>query len=169
MTGCASDVPVDITKDITPVLVFSQMHENIPRYIGRQVRYGGTLIKVNNRDSITELEILSLPLGGNGLPDIHAKSLGRFIAQVDGFIDPESIKKDSRVTVSGVLIGEQKQKIDEYLYKYPVIKVNNWYSWGIYQEPRYIRDPFYDPFFYNRYRYPYMRPPVAVPLPAKVK
>ena len=169
MAGCASDVPIGVAKEVVPAIDFIDMQKDIARYRGQRVRYGGTLVKVSNRDSTTELEILSLPLESNGLPDTFAKPQGRFIARLDGFVDPESIKKGSRVTVAGILQGEKQQKIDEYLYRYPVIEADSWYSWGVYQEYRYIRDPFYDPFFYDRYRYPYMRPPVAVPLPAKVK
>ena len=61
------------------------------------MRWGGTIASVNNRDDdTTELQIVSRPLDRRGRPRHVDVSEGRFVAEVDGFLDPEIVRRRAR-------------------------------------------------------------------------
>ncbi len=155
--GCASNVPMTIQNKPVPNISYSQVKDNISSNVGQTVRWGGKIISVENREQSTWVEILATRLKSFGRPGSQDKYQGRFIARIDGFLDPEYYAKDKQLTVYGQIEDELTKKIDEHAYQYPVIAVNEYYLWPDYRR---YRHPYYYPYFYP-YRhqpyYPYYR------------
>ena len=95
------------------------------------------------------------------------RSAGRFIAVIDGFLDPALYAEDREITVSGVVEDAVTRKIGDYDYTFPRVRVNNYLLWPPRPEydPRTYPPPwYYDPWYpgypyYYPYRY-YHRHPV---------
>lgn len=143
LAGCATPG----AEQSPPVPSLSAVRENPSAYLGRAVRWGGTIAAVENRSAETCLELVARPLGSNGRPRAEDISSGRFIACVDGFLDPAIYSQGREVTVEGMLTGTREGQVGDYGYVYPVVTVEQQRLW----QPRPERPRYYapDPFWYG--------------------
>jgi len=94
------------------------------------VRWGGTIASVMNRaDGSTLLEIVSRPLYSGGRPIHDDRSEGRFLALLDGFLDPEIVTAGRDMTVLGRLTGKTTGKVGESDYAFPVVLISDYRFW----------------------------------------
>ncbi len=101
-------------------------------------RLGGKVIRATALENQTEVEVLSMEVDRFSAKPILASSTnGRFIAVLNGFVDPLSLQ-DQYITVKGILDGKRGGKIDQANYLYPVIKVEHYRIWQ--QVIEYYRD-----------------------------
>jgi outer membrane lipoprotein len=128
---------------------------NANRYRGTPVRWGGTIIEVENEADVTEIQVLYYPLDKSGRPRLDKKTQGRFIVQSPNFLDPAIYKKDSEITVTGNIKGEVERSIGKKMLALPLVEIGNIYLWP---EEDY-RDVYYGPYmgYYPYYYYPYSR------------
>jgi len=132
----------------------------VDQYAGRDIRWGGEIIFMENGSSNTDIAVLATTLGSNGKPDTDGVLEARFIARIPGFLDPAEYAQGLRLTVTGVVTGLETQMVGEYAYPYPLVQVQAYHLWPK-EKPRtnhyYYRDPFYDPWpWYGPWRrYPY--------------
>lgn len=155
--GCASNVPELIRKSPIANIEISEVRSNPKGFIGSRVRWGGTIVAVENLKTESLVEILGRPLSASGEPDDRAKGKGRFLVKISGFLDPEEYSKGRLLSVTGKLSANIRKTIGEYLYDYPVIDAEARYLWPeieSYPYP-YHRDPFFNPWYPYGYRYPY--------------
>lgn len=97
---------------------------------GALVRWGGSIASVMNQsDGSTLLEIVSRPLYSGGRPIHDDRSEGRFLAVLDGFLDPEIVTAGRDVTVLGKLAGRKPGKIGESDYVFPVVYIQDYRIW----------------------------------------
>ena len=163
LSACASQIPLSIREAPADNPTLEQVREYAADVMGRQVRWGGTIIETENRENATRLIVLGRPLNRDGDPRFTDDSAGRFIAIVPGFLDPQVYASDRRVTVSGTLLSTEDGKVGEYPYTYPVVQADAWYLWPAETEwpYGYPYPGWYDPWYYDPwypYGYPY-RPP----------
>lgn len=162
ITGCASSVPAVITTPPLGNPSIDEVRDNPQRFVDSQVRWGGTIAAVENRQSDTRVEIVARDLQSNGRPKQEDDSGGRFKATIPGFLDPVVYEKGRSLTVVGRVKGEVSGKIGEHPYRYPLVEVTDYYLWNplskrIYYDP-FFYDPFYDPWGPYPYLYrPYYR------------
>ena len=89
---------------------------NAPQlYIGQEGRFGGKVVKVTNETGRTQLEIATVPLDDGAVPLMHRPSVGRIIAQINGFVEPSDLK-GQWMTVVGPITGTEKGHIDKADY-----------------------------------------------------
>ena len=94
------------------------------------VRWGGTIASVTNRtDGSTLVEIVSRPLYSGGRPIHDDRSDGRFLALLNGFLDPEIVKVGRDMTVLGRLSGKASGKVGESDYLFPVVLIQDYQFW----------------------------------------
>lgn len=163
--GCATTTPDAINTAPSPDIHVGQAREDTTAYVGQRVRWGGTIARVENRETTTDIEIVARELDGKGRPRQTDRSPGRFIARVAGFLDPAVHSEGRHVTVAGTILEETRGRIGEHAYRYPVVKAETVYLWEPLRErsDRHLyHDPFYDPFWYPwrpwPYYYPYHHP-----------
>jgi outer membrane lipoprotein len=150
LAGCASSVPVTIRDAPATRLSIASAQQEPDRAIGRQVRWGGSIIAVVNLERSTQIEVLSRPLDGDGEPRPAADGLGRFIAELPGFVDPAEYPKDRLLTVVGPITGVIKRDVGEYPYPYPVVAATSRYLWP---EQTVVPYPYYPYRWYGWYGY----------------
>lgn len=175
LVGCASEAPRAISEAPASNISLTQARKDPQAVRGTVVRWGGAIVSVQNRREETWIEIVERPLWPDGQPRDTDRSEGRFLAHVAGFLDPAVYAKNRLITVAGALDEPETHSIDEFPYRYPVVRVTDVYLWP--KEPevyRHYYSPYwYDPWYpwgypyYPYYHYPsyYVPPryPYAVP------
>lgn len=147
LVGCATRPPDPILDAPTTDLSLGEVAASVSAYVGQRVRWGGKIAGVENRVKETWLDIVARPLDSNGRPHANDQSLGRFLARVDGFLDPAVYAKGRALTVAGTIEGTLTRAIGDYPYTYVIVKADATRLWEPMERPLYYRDPFYDPFY----------------------
>lgn len=129
VASCATGLPPLISEPAAddPGLLAAQKEGDA--YVGRQVRWGGTIATIENKESETWVEIVARALRRYGQPYESDKSIGRFIARVNGFLDPAIFSAGRQITISGKLEKSVIRPIGEFTYLYPVVDVDSYYLW----------------------------------------
>jgi len=129
LLGCAGHVPDDIRSPAPAPLTVSEARRATERHVGTPVRWGGSILGVENAADTTDVEILARPLNATGEPRMDATPQGRFIARFHGFLDPAEYPRQRLLTISGVLVGTQTRDVGEYPYRYPVVRATGKHLW----------------------------------------
>lgn len=151
VSGCATNIPKEISEPPPNNTSLSDVRKNIAPFLGTRVRWGGTIALVENHATETWIEVVARDLTHTGSPTESDMSPGRFIAIVNGFLDPVIYGVGRNITVAGTVEKEIKRKISEYEYTFPVLHVDHYLLWEKY-------DPT-PPYWYFEYWYPYPYPP----------
>lgn len=171
LQGCASAVPAALrdAPKLSPSL--GQVRAQPDTYTDMRLRWGGTIVKIENLPQTTRIEIVARQLSSGGEPRSGDSSEGRFIAQFDSFLDPSIYTIGRSLTVVGRFVRLEQREIDQMHYRYPVVRVESHHLWPE-QEPvheyydPYWHDPFfYDPWYPFGYPYPYYYYPQTYPRP----
>lgn len=86
-----------------------------------EVHWGGQIVKVKNLPDRTLIEVLALPLEGNGRPLVEERSQGRFIVDKQGFLEPHEYSANRLIEVRGHLNGFTDGQVGDAPYRYPVV------------------------------------------------
>jgi outer membrane lipoprotein len=161
LAGCASDIPRPIREAPVGNIPLAQALKNPEQHRSAAVRWGGAITTVENRRDETWIEIVERPLDANGQPRDTDQSAGRFLARVQGFLDPAIFAPKRLVTAAGTLDGNSTRTIGEHPYTYPVVRADSIYLWPV--PPKVERSYYYPPYWYDPwypwgYPYPYRRP-----------
>ncbi len=164
LNACASQIPPQIREAPAGSPSEDMVRGQVQQHLGTVVRWGGTIVAVENRPGRSWVELVARPLQSNGRPAEEGQSSGRFLARYDGFLDPVVYSPGRALTVVGKIAGEERRPIDKFDYSFPVVAIENYYLWPPpspappYQPPPYWDDPWwpypYYPWYY-RHRYPY--------------
>jgi len=128
LSACATGPAFDtagVYRSLTP----NNSVAKLPAAEGRQVLWGGVILRTTNLKDSTDIEVLGYPLDSDQKPQTDRQSLGRFIFQVQGYLEPATYAKDRLVTVVGKLSRSQAGKVGESDYVYPVIAAEQLYLW----------------------------------------
>ena len=127
--GCASNVPIEIRQSPAGAPAVGAVTADSTPYQGQHVRWGGSIVSVENKADETRLEILAKKLDYYGQPKYTDKSEGRFVARSASFLDPQIYRKDREITIYGTVEGSEAGKIGDKPYTFPVVKVEKFYLW----------------------------------------
>ena len=106
------------------------------------VRWGGTIAEVRNTaDGTTVLEVVSRPLRVGGRPRGGDTTDGRFLAEIDAFLDPAIVRAGRDVTVTGRVAGQRDGAIGETAYRFPVVAVDDYRYWRPEPPPAHFPHP----------------------------
>lgn len=161
LQGCASGVPAALRDAPKQSPTLGQVRAQPDSYTDLRLRWGGTIVKLENLPQSTRIELVARPLDKHGEPLSGDSSEGRFIARFDSFLDPSIYTIGRNLTVVGSFVHLEQRELDQMRYRYPVIRVESHHLWPE-QEPAheyydpYWHDPFfYDPWYPFGYPYPY--------------
>ncbi|MDT8364066.1 MAG: Slp family lipoprotein [Nitrosomonas sp.] len=151
--GACGSMPPAI-RDFSAIdMPYQLASQNTDSYQGTPIRWGGTVIEVENETDSSLVQILYYPLDRNGFPQTNQPSEGRFAVRTSDFLDPAILAKNSKVTVIGTLAGGAERTIGNKLIHIPLILSEGIYLWpkdyDVNRTYRYGRYP------YNYYPYPY--------------
>jgi outer membrane lipoprotein len=159
LTAC-STLPTAIDDPPAVDISYSQASNDIARYRGAPVRWGGVIIDVLNEKSFSRLQVLSYPLNSYGRPVRDKPPQGRFYIDSSAFLDPAVYAKNKEVTAAGVLHGDEELMVGKKPLRLPVLHAHTLHLW-----PEYERLPYYGGYgprgfypysgYYGYYGYPY--------------
>jgi outer membrane lipoprotein len=150
LQGCASSIPSALRDAPKQSPALSQVHDQPDAFINMRLRWGGTVVRIENLPQTTRIEIVARPLHENGEPVDQDSSEGRFLAHFDRFLDPSIYTVGRTITVVGRLERIEQRELDQMHYRYPVISVESHHLWP---EPEPHQERYYDPFFYDPFFY----------------
>jgi len=155
MLGCQSAPQLPVPQTNPPV---AAVQSNPGAHKDQQVTWGGVILSTEAKDKVTEVTILAKRLSSSTRPIEGDVSLGRFIAKINGFIDPAVYAAGRELSVYGVMIGTENRKVGEYDYLYPMVNVTSYHLWPVpvKYDDDYYWDPWYGPWYYP---YPYYHRP----------
>lgn len=165
LTNCAHIISKDILKEVDKEVSFEELQKDPGKYQGKTVLLGGVIVKTENKQDGTLLEIYQTEIDAYGKPRKTDISQGRFLALYEDFLDSEIYSKGRKVTVAGVIKGGEVKKLGEIDYHYPYLLIKDLHLWKE-QQPResyrYHRDfsyplwwdlsyyRWYDPYYFYR-------------------
>jgi len=162
IAGCATNIPEAIRSAPEGNPRVAEVRVDVDVFTGAEVRWGGEIASVENFESLTQIEIVARDLTSSGRPLDDDHSPGRFVANIQGFLDPAVYAEKRQISIFGVVTGSQSRPIGEYIYNYPTVEVRTHVLWqplperDPYYYPPYWYDPWYDPWYRHHYwRHPY--------------
>ncbi|MCG8448522.1 MAG: Slp family lipoprotein [Pirellulales bacterium] len=161
LAACNSHIPARIQTPPARDIEYQEVKRDVKSFRDQSVRWGGKIISIENKEDSTWIEILSNPLNSYGRPVSSGYYRGRFIARVDGFLDPEHYAKDRYITVFGKVETRLVRQIDEHPYDYPLIHAQEYHLWAGYRRPHYHYPYYYGYYPHRRFYYPYYRYPYS--------
>lgn len=99
------------------------------RYTGRAVIWGGQVVAVQNLPGSTEIQILGYPLDSSQRPLPNSPIGGRFIAIMQGYVEPLNYPAGSLVTLTGHIEGVRTGSVGDANYVFPLVKVTASHVW----------------------------------------
>jgi outer membrane lipoprotein len=152
LTAC-SNLPPAIKDPPAFDLSYQEGLVNNAKYKNAPVRWGGTIVEVENEPSFSAIQILLYPLGSSGRPDLEEPNQGRFVVKSAEFLDPAVYKKDSSITVAGILDGDTERTIGKKTLRLPLVAAKQLYLWPEQYYNNYYGG--YGGFGYGGFGYPY--------------
>lgn len=111
-------------------------------------RWSGVVAKIQNNPTQTRLEIVYFPAAAGGRPQVSDQTPGRFVAYVNGFLDPLVYSQGKQVTVLGPLQPAEHGHVEQYPYVFPVIGQATVHLWPKKQERVEVETfPMWDPYW----------------------
>ncbi|MGV7220138.1 MAG: Slp family lipoprotein [Nitrospinales bacterium] len=150
-TGCVSAISDQLRSELDASITFPQLLKSPEASIGKKVMLGGTIVRTNNYDKETEVEVVQKELDSSDYPITSDYSGGRFIFVYKGFLEPEIYAEKRKVTGAGTIIGSRQGKVGEKSYTFPVIEVQELKLWE--KENQFYS--YYDPYYYGAFGYSY--------------
>ena len=160
MAGCTTSQA--IRTPLSDSINIEQARET--KQTGKQVRWGGLIVDIQNKSDYSIIEIVERPLTRYGAPKITNKTGGRFLAKSEEFLEPENIKTGRYITVNGSLDDYKSGQIGDYEYDYPLVSINEYKVWPVnnyHPYYRYRSYPYYGsywlhhPYYFRYHRHHY--------------
>lgn len=128
LAACA---PAPIYKNTAGAVVATpqQVAQAPERFSNGSVIWGGRIVQVNNFSDHSEVELLAYPLDSSQRPKANDSGNGRFIAVMQGYVEPIDYPPGALITVSGQLNGSRAGKVGQANYVFPLIRVAQAHVW----------------------------------------
>jgi outer membrane lipoprotein len=128
LAGCAAPVFKDAPiTTITPIEIAREPESRD----GADVVWGGKILDVRNGVDRTEMQVVAYPLDAAQRPDPDARTLGRFVVALPGFVEPLDYPAGRFVTLRGRISGSQTRRIDERDLVLPIVADATIHLWPI--------------------------------------
>lgn len=151
LSAACSNLPPAIEDAPAFDLSYHQAIQGLSHYKNAPVRWGGTVIDVQNEQSYSLMQVLYYPVNSYGRPLLNEPSEGRFFVQTPEFLDPEVYSKDTEVTIAGSLTSGIDRTIGKKSIQLPLISASIVYQWPNYQPSNYYGGYGYGGYGYGGY------------------
>lgn len=142
LTACSSMPSVIREMDVMSIS-YSRVNQETENYKNAPVRWGGTIVDVENEEEFSLMQVLFYPLDYYGQPQLD-KPEGRFVIKSNEFLDPAIYASDREITVVGLIDGKIERTVGNKKISVPLITSTALYLWPV----RYHNNPS------NYYGYP---------------
>jgi outer membrane lipoprotein len=129
LSGCAPVISKAALGKVDTVAPFFEISKGPVGFINKTVLLGGAILKVDNLEEATVVEVLETELNKRLKPSTPESSSGRFMIEFQGFMDPAVYATGRLITVVGMITGAHVGKIGGMDYVWPVITPVEHYLW----------------------------------------
>jgi len=143
IAGCASSSG-SLYPD-QPLTPFAEARRDSAAHEGELARWEGLIADVQNQPRRSRIEMVYIPLDRQGKPK-DEQSQGRFVAYLDGFVDPLIYSRGRSITVLGTIAAPESGRVGEYEMALPVLMVKEHKLWERVKE---VEIRYVDPWFYD--------------------
>ncbi len=151
-------MPPPIRTELPDPPSLKEVRQDPSAFVGERIRWGGTIARVENREKVTRIQLVARRLGKEGRPRAEGRSNGRFLTEVEGFLDPVVYAQGRLLTVVGRLQEPETRPIGDYPYRFPVVRAESHHLWpepDPIRSPRYYDGPYGDPWYrFHPYGHP---------------
>jgi outer membrane lipoprotein len=155
VSGCAHVMSKDILQKVNSEVTFAELQKAPQAYREKVVLLGGVIVKTVNKNNGTLLEVYQTEINRRGKPIKLDISGGRFLAHWKGFLDSEIYQKGRKVTIVGVVKGEEMIRLGDIDYRCAYLVVKDLHLWEKEQPQKHMPYPYYPwyPWWYPWYPY----------------
>ncbi|SEI38307.1 Slp family lipoprotein [Nitrosomonas eutropha] len=164
--GACTSMPPDIRNFAATDIPYQLINQSIDTYKNAPIRWGGTVIEVENEADSSLMQVLFYPLDRNAYPQTNKLGEGRFAVETSEFLDPAIFVKGAEVTITGSVKGSIERTVGNKTIHIPLITAKAIHLWSqayrednMYWNSRYRYGPYPGyygyPSFYNGYYRPY--------------
>jgi outer membrane lipoprotein len=129
LLSACSNLPPAIENPPAYDLGYQEAVINTAKFKNAPVRWGGSIIEVENEPNFSAVQVLSYPLNSSAHPDLDEQSQGRFVIKSPGFLDPAIYTKNKPITIAGILQGSTERKIGNKTLQLPLVSANHIQLW----------------------------------------
>lgn len=129
ISGCAPVISKQTMNTVDKNVKYEDIKNDPAAYTGKSVVLGGTIIKTENLEDRTIIEVMQEPLNRSLKPRGREESAGRFLVEFKGFKDPAIYTRGRDITVAGTVKGTERRAIDKIQYDFPVVEPTEHYLW----------------------------------------
>ena len=147
LPGCAPVISESIRRQVDTGLQFKNVLSVPEGHLEKMVIWGGVVIRCPHQNEKTVLEVLHTATDRQGRPIEIDHSEGRFLALYRGILDAAVYTKDREVTIAGRLKGKKSVVYGEAEYTYPLVLIEEIYSWPNEGKAAYAPYPFLWPHY----------------------
>ena len=98
---------------------------------GRRVVWGGQIIGMKNLADRSRIELLAYPLDRGQRATVDEPSLGRFLVDRAGYLEPADYAPGRLLTVTGRLLKRVRGQVGDAPYDYPLVEADEVYLWPL--------------------------------------
>jgi outer membrane lipoprotein len=151
LSGCAHVLSREVLQEVNTEITFAELRKAPAAYEGEMVLLGGVIVKAVNREDGTLLEVYQTEINSMGRPINLDISGGRFLAHYKGLLESEIYHKGRKVTLAGIVQGEQAMRLGQIDYRYPLLIIKDIYLWRKEKPYRYEPYPwgYWGPWWWN--------------------
>lgn len=129
LTGCTARNPLDLNR-VDSSASPSQVRQDVDRYRGRTVQWGGLIVNRSEAGTPPLLEILSYPLHNDGNPDEYLEPTGLFRFRYTGPLDLAGHQPGHFVTVVGEITELSPAEAEGKTQPLPQVTGDQLHLWG---------------------------------------
>lgn len=149
--GACTSMPQVIRDFPATDIPYQQISQDADAYKDVPVRWGGTVIDVENEADSSLVQVLFYPLDRSGYPQINKPGEGRFAIETDEFLDPAIFIEDTEITITGIIKGNIERTVGNKTIRVPLVSAAAVYLWPKdFRRSRYYGN---ERFFYPPYPY----------------
>ena len=110
MIGCAAVPDSLMTDSENPITDVMALSDPSGQDLGQAIRLGGVIAAIDNGEQKTRLEIVAMPIGSDGKPKLGNSTQKRFVAYVDGFLEPMEYHPGRLISVAVMSMARKMAK-----------------------------------------------------------
>lgn len=139
MTACVHPLSQEAREQVDPELTLEMVSESPSAYLNQKILLGGAIVKNEETETGSLLEIMQWQLNSLGEPSYIDDDARRFLLESEEWLDPEVYEPGLLLTLAGTVLGEEYRLLEEQEYPYPLIgllEAHVWespYRYGIYR------------------------------------